>query len=165
MLFYLTLLAALILIVQSFRHLGVGLGVIMVLIVPIISLITFAVLCFVVAISTGSGEHKSEKVYALKSIGTPSEGRSIYLSKTVEGRGEREINYTTQDPDGAFRLKSVGAEDSYIYERDNEEPRLVVHTWEKEHWMMAPFPYWVETTSAFFVPTGSVAGAFKIDNE
>lgn len=97
---------------------------------------------------------------------------ALQTSSTVEGRsyflgsgyvdGKRVLNYITVD-DGAYRVESSDAVNSWIYESD-EDPIVRVEHYDFVNPWLAPFALGGADAYSFYIPEGSVLSDYTIDN-
>jgi hypothetical protein len=117
-----------------------------------------------------SGRHDTERseTYDLRALGTSSNVEGEYSGGIFLSYGyikeKRVLNYIRVEPNGAFVLRTIDAEDAYIFETD--DPPKAVHTTEYGY-----DPTWFDgyvsgaETWSFYVPKGSVVNDYTVENK
>jgi hypothetical protein len=104
---------------------------------------------------------------------TEADLRAVALDSGLEGRfflatgyveGKRVVNYIAEHDGGYITVEQVDAVNTYVYEDENVNPRVVTKQWQASEWWLAPFGIDRGNTYVFHIPEGSVLENYTIDN-
>ena len=104
------------------------------------------------------GESRETHKLQAVSTGNETEGRFYLLGGTINS--EPTFSYIREEGD-AYVLRSVDADQSYVYQGDHE-PRLEVITYEWGDPVIFPGALAEGRSYLFYVPEGSVANTFEV---
>lgn len=104
----------------------------------------------------------NETTINLRALDSGSEVSGRYFVGSVYIDEKKVLEYISEAEDGGMRVESVSAEDSVIYERDGEEPKLIVREYEEINKWLSPDALYSYKTYEFEIPKGSVKESYDV---
>lgn len=103
-----------------------------------------------------------ETTINLRALDSGSEVSGRYFVGSVYIDEEKVLEYISEAEDGGMRVESVSADKSVIYERDGEEPKLIVREYEETNHWLSPDALYKYKTYEFEIPKGSVKESYNV---